>query len=175
MDCSLASVHGILQARILEWVAISFSRGSSPPRDQTQVSHIEGRVFTTWATREAPSNLHYLPIHSTKPLPTKQQLIQMSSTPMTSTKYDLNIGILHSLKRYCPALTLCQVQSLVCSFTDEWTSFHLQRVFCVVENDDYAGNWMMIEWDEGTEEVHLTSTKGFHVQKQERDMIRFVF
>ena len=32
-----------------------------------------------------------------------------------------------------------------------------------------------IEWDEGTEEVHLTSTKGFHVQKQERDMIRFVF
>ena len=39
-------VHGIFQARILEWVAISFSKGSFPPRDQTQVSHIEGRFFT---------------------------------------------------------------------------------------------------------------------------------
>ena len=48
MDCSPpgASVHGISQARILEWVAISFSRGSSPPRDQTQVSCIAGTVFT---------------------------------------------------------------------------------------------------------------------------------
>ena len=52
MDCSPpgSSVHGILQARILEWVAISFSRGSSSPRDQTQVSCvscIEGGFFTT--------------------------------------------------------------------------------------------------------------------------------
>ena len=47
----LSSVHGILQARILEWVAISFSRGSSQPKDWTQVSHIAG--FTLWATREA--------------------------------------------------------------------------------------------------------------------------
>ena len=48
-----SSVHGILQARILEWVAISFSRGSSQPRVQSQVSHIAGRFFTFWATREA--------------------------------------------------------------------------------------------------------------------------
>ena len=46
-------VHGILQARILEWVSFPFSRGSSQPRDQTQVSHIAGRFFTIWATREA--------------------------------------------------------------------------------------------------------------------------
>ena len=47
VDCSPpgSSVHGILQARILEWVAISFSRGSSRPRDRTQVSHIAGRRF----------------------------------------------------------------------------------------------------------------------------------
>ena len=47
MDCSPpgSSVHGILQARILEWVAISVSRGSSHPRDQTQVSCIAGRFF----------------------------------------------------------------------------------------------------------------------------------
>ena len=55
MDCSPSdySDHGIFQARILEWVAISFSRGSSRPRDQTQVSCIVGRLFTVWATREA--------------------------------------------------------------------------------------------------------------------------
>ena len=50
MNCT---VHGILQARILEWVAFSFSRGSSQPRDRTQVSRITGRFFTSWATREA--------------------------------------------------------------------------------------------------------------------------
>ena len=47
-----SSVHGILQARILEWVADSFPRGSSPPRTRTWVSHIAGRLFTNWATRE---------------------------------------------------------------------------------------------------------------------------
>ena len=54
MDCSLlgSSVHGILQARILEWVGIPFSWGSSQPRDWNQVSCIEGRFFTVWATWE---------------------------------------------------------------------------------------------------------------------------
>ena len=52
IDCSLpvSSVHGIFQARVLEWGAIFFSRGSSQPRDQTQVSYIVGRRFTVWAT-----------------------------------------------------------------------------------------------------------------------------
>ena len=47
MDCSLSgfSVHGIFQARVLEWIAISFSRGSSRPRNRTWVSHITGRRF----------------------------------------------------------------------------------------------------------------------------------
>ena len=55
MDCSppSSSIHEILQARILEWVAISFSRGSSQPRDQTQVSQIAGRRFNLCTTREA--------------------------------------------------------------------------------------------------------------------------
>ena len=54
MDCSLpgSSVRGVFQARVLEWFAISFSRGSSHPRDRTQVSRIVGRRFTVWATRE---------------------------------------------------------------------------------------------------------------------------
>ena len=55
MDCSLSgySVHGIFQARVLEWFAISFSRGSSWPRNRTRVSLIAGRCFTVWTTREA--------------------------------------------------------------------------------------------------------------------------
>ena len=54
MNCSPlgSSVHGIFQARILEWVAIPFSRGSSQPRDQTLVSYMAGEFFTIWAIRE---------------------------------------------------------------------------------------------------------------------------
>ena len=57
VDCSppSSSVHGILQARVLEWVAISFSRGFSWPRDRTQVSHIAGRCFNLiqgWSKRK---------------------------------------------------------------------------------------------------------------------------
>ena len=60
MDRSLSgsSLHGILQAIILEWVAISFSRGSSQPRDQTQVSHIAGRCFNLWATRKSKADFN---------------------------------------------------------------------------------------------------------------------
>ena len=54
MDCSLpgSSVHGIFQAVVLEWIAISFSRGSSQARDRTQVSHSVDRRLTVWTTRE---------------------------------------------------------------------------------------------------------------------------
>ena len=62
MDCSPpgSSIPGILQASILEWVAISFCRGSSRPRDRTRDSRIVGRRFTVWATREVCSG-HHLP------------------------------------------------------------------------------------------------------------------
>ena len=51
--CHGSSVPGILQVRILKWVVVSFSRGSSQPRDRIQVSHIIGTFFTIWATKEA--------------------------------------------------------------------------------------------------------------------------
>ena len=56
MDCSLpgSSVHGIFQARVLEWVAISFSRGSSRPRDRIWVSRIVGRRFHCLSHKESP-------------------------------------------------------------------------------------------------------------------------
>ena len=59
MDCSLpgSSVHGIFQAIVLEWIAISFSRGSSQLRDQTRVSRIVDRHFTIWATREVKEDI----------------------------------------------------------------------------------------------------------------------
>ena len=58
MDCSLpgSSVHGVSQARTLEWVAICFSGGSSRTRDRTQVSCTAGRHFTVWANREPKHN-----------------------------------------------------------------------------------------------------------------------
>ena len=58
MDCSPpgSSAHGIFQTRILEWVVLSFSKGSSQSRDPTEVSCIAGRFFTIWATREAPKH-----------------------------------------------------------------------------------------------------------------------
>ena len=56
MDYSLpgSSIHGIFQARVLEWAATFFSRGSSWPRDRTQISCVSGRCFTLWATRAPP-------------------------------------------------------------------------------------------------------------------------
>ena len=54
------TVHGILQARILEWVAFPFSRGFPQPKDQTHVSRIAGKFFTSWAT------IYSLEIHEQK-------------------------------------------------------------------------------------------------------------
>ena len=54
-----SSIHGIFQARILEWVAISFSRRYSRPKDWTRVSCIIGRCFTIWVTREVPNKCSY--------------------------------------------------------------------------------------------------------------------
>ena len=62
-------VHGILQARILEWVAFPFSRRSSQPRDRTQVSHIAGRFSASWITREAQEYWSGYPIPSPADLP----------------------------------------------------------------------------------------------------------
>ena len=64
MDCSLpgSSVHGIFQAIVLEWIAISFSRGSSQPRDRTRVFCTVDRCLTIWATRGALNGLGFTSI-----------------------------------------------------------------------------------------------------------------
>ena len=78
MDCSPpgSSVHGIFQARIREWVAIPFSRGSPGPRERTQVSRIADRFSTAGATREATPNLAE---SSQNPTPLSWALIPVSS------------------------------------------------------------------------------------------------
>ena len=63
------TVHGILQAIILEWVAIPLSKGSSQPRDRTQVSHIVGEFLISWATMEAQEYWSGQPIPSLANLP----------------------------------------------------------------------------------------------------------
>ena len=70
-----SSVHGILQTRILEWVAMPFSRGSSQPRGQTQVSCIAGRFFTICAAREAQE------YWSGQPIPSPRHLLDPGSEP----------------------------------------------------------------------------------------------
>ena len=66
MDRSLPgfSAHGVLQARIQEWVAVPFSRGSSQPRDQIQVSYIRGRFLTVQASREKSHNITIVILNS---------------------------------------------------------------------------------------------------------------
>ena len=74
MDCSLpgSSVHGIFQAIVLEWIAISFASGSSQPRDRTRVSRIVDRRFTIRATREVTCGILALPQLEDKASTTRQ-------------------------------------------------------------------------------------------------------
>ena len=105
MDCSPPgfSVHGILQARILEWVAISFSRRSSQPRNRTWVSCIAGRHFNLWATREAPKwflgcayNLLFIFLSSVaKWYPTLCDPIDFSMTGFTVLYHLLQFAQIH--------------------------------------------------------------------------------
>ena len=97
MDCSLlgSSVHGILQARMLEWVAMPFSSGSSQPRGWTLVSYIECRFLTVWATR-------YL---GARPIQTKFSPWQLYHTVCAWVSWDLFCGC------RCPAETSSSTQS----------------------------------------------------------------
>ena len=90
MDCSPPGswVHGILQAGILEWEAIPFSRGSSQPMDQIWLSRIAGRFFTVWATREAQIN--YTSIKN-KRIYTPYFEKHISNTPIVCEKRNINI------------------------------------------------------------------------------------
>ena len=114
VDCSPpgSSIHEILQARILEWVAISFSRGSSGPRDWTQVSRIVGRRFNLWATRADPYNsvsYSYLlckDLHFPGVFPSSvKQLEPLSMQPKLSLNFTKSLLIWKRLKSWCAPLS----------------------------------------------------------------------
>ena len=148
VDCSPpgSSVHGILQAGILEWVAISFSRGSSWPKDRTQVSRIAGRLFNFWATRgfchttvQISCNYTHIPsLQSLTPfLPSHPSSLSQSawlgSPCHTATSYQLSI--LHLIVyihwcyfSICPTLSLpWDPQTEVKNMADT-QDHHLQQV-----------------------------------------------
>ena len=102
MDCSPPdfSVHGISQAILLEWLAVPFSRESSRPRDRTQVSYIEGRFFTIWATRGAQLRLTELLGWNTDPI---GLVSSWSETPENSLCISVSFPLSSS-----PAPTLCE-------------------------------------------------------------------
>ena len=134
MDCSPpgSSVHGIFQARILEWVAISFSRGSSQPGDQTQVSHIAGRLFTVWAIREAlypilhpkVSLIHFLLLlHITTPADALNYLcLDLPASDHLQPQIYLDHNL---LKKYLPSTTEMILLKSKCDFTNIWLKIHL--------------------------------------------------
>ena len=138
VDCSLpgSSVHGILQARILEWGAIPFSKGSSWPMDQTWVSCTTGRFFTVWAPRE-PKKVKVLVAQSCRilcspidcSLPERLTIFQRvwssrdtcDTDGPPSTQWELTSIFLHP---HCPTLA-CATLSLIC-FTSQplnWSCF----------------------------------------------------
>ena len=130
MDYSLpeASVHGILRARILEWVAIPFSGGSSWPRDWTQVSCIAGRFFfffffTAWATREA----HYI----YRVAMNTMTLSEPRGSHQFLHRLLLSSGIKASTLQTCwkalTSVSLFKLKSMYC-YLACWLFSHLERV-----------------------------------------------
>ena len=91
--CDPMTVHGILQARILEWVAFPFSRGSSQPRDQTQVSRIAGRFSTSWAAREAQDYWSEEPILPDPGIDPGSPALQANSLPTEPPGKSKNAGV----------------------------------------------------------------------------------
>ena len=119
VDCRSpgSSVHGILQARILEWVAMLFSRGSSRPRDQTWVSHMAGRFFTIWATGDQFSSVTQScptlcsPMDCSKPgFPVHQKLPELAQTHVHWVGDAIQPS--HPLLFPSPAFSLSQHQGL---------------------------------------------------------------
>ena len=120
MDCSPpgSSVHGILQARTLEWVAIPFSRGSSQPRDQTQVSHTAGGFFTSWATRAAQKYWSGQPIPSPEGL--RDPGIELASPALQGDSLPAEPQGKPSIHYLFPSFSLTSLSILTCHLESVW-------------------------------------------------------
>ena len=113
------TVHGILQARILEWVAVLFSRESSQPSDRTQVSLIAGRFITSWAIREAQEYWSRKPIPFPADLPNPG--IKLGSTALQANSLPAELPGKPNTSLWNLNILLCvQAQSCLtlCNLTD---------------------------------------------------------
>ena len=121
------TVHGILQTRILEWVAFPFSRGSSQSRHRTQVSRIAGRFFTSWATREAQE------YWSGKPIPSPGIfLTQESNWGLLHCRW-----ILYQLSYQgspCVCVCVCVYEQMVfiCNLVSKQVKFEIFELHCLI-------------------------------------------
>ena len=130
------TVHGILQARILEWVAFPFSRGSSQPRDRTQVSHFAGGFFTSWATREAQEYWSGQPIPSPGELPDPgiepgSLALQADSLPAELTRKTNTLHHDHTCRVLPISWATCNNSVWFSFFSYEWgwTSFKIFKMY----------------------------------------------
>ena len=133
------TVYGILQTRIMEWVALPFSRGSSQPRDRTQVSCIVGGFFTSWAKREALILLNYrhTPICGDHFSRSVQSLsVQIFATPLiTARQASLSITNSRSISNSSPLSRWCHptIASSVIPFSSHLQSFPASGSFQMSE------------------------------------------
>ena len=111
------TVHGVLQASILEWVAVPFFRSSSQPRGWTQVSCIAGGFFTTWATKNSPRILEWV----------AYPFSRGSSPPRNRTGVSCIAQILYQLRRYM--LSDVFLQFTGCLFILLAVSFAVKKLF----------------------------------------------
>ena len=143
MDCSLpgSSVHGIFQAMVLEWIAISFSSRSSQPRDGTQVSHIVDRRFTVWATREV---LHFW--NTSLFLSTRLLTISVEGESELSLKWHPDCQLYETddfMGHIVTALFVPNEERLSGGVLKEW-----KRGF-VISIKERRGNWFFKQWQTG--------------------------
>ena len=176
------SVHGILQARILKWVAISFSRGSSQPRDWTWVSCITGRCFNLWATTEAIPSYPSVQFshsvvsdswrphesqHARPPCPLPNPRVYSHSCPWSrwchSSHLILCWSLLH-LPPVPPSIRVFSNESTLCIRLPKYWSFS----FSISPSDEHPGlisfrmDWLDLLQSKGLSRVFSNTTVQKH-------------
>ena len=140
MDCSPpGSSPGILQARILEWDAIPFSRRSSQSRDRTWVSCIAGRFFTIWATREATYPASFLHVH----LPSNPNDTYLVTDPKVSVLSHLRV-FAHAALCGCSTFSLSTWETSMCSLVPRVACLQTAAILFLKIN--LIGGYFTILW-----------------------------
>ena len=113
-----STVHGIVQTRILQWVAILFSRGSSQPRDWTRISRIGRQILYHWATREGGQRIS---------APDCSLLLQIPVLPPNLSKKKLSHGLAYKLMKRCWFPFNWEYFSLAQNERNLWTAIQLHQ------------------------------------------------